>query len=868
LPQAARFNAMRRLLLVFLSCLTLHAVAATPPNIVFIMLDNVGQEWFACYGSEEGCTPNIDRLASSGMRVQHCYTAPVCGPSRTVLLTGRYPHSTGFRLHHDAALYSGGGLDPKREVLFPRVFREAGYATGISGKWQVNNLYDEPDVLTAHGFDEQLVWPGSLDPKKVQGAELAKFWDAVKREDAAETTAFIQHIESRYWDPVFIRNGKREEYPGKFGPDVTQEFAFEFLRKHRETPFMLYYPMMLTHGATFTQPVVHTPDHPEKDLPHEVMFANMLRYADKQVGQFVAKLEKLGLRDNTIVFIASDNGTEKSFHARRNGRVVTGGLYTLTEAGGDVVLLANCPKRVPAGRVLPLADFTDVYPTICELANIPLSPQHKPDGQSFAKYLLGETQTPHRDWILNEYHETRVVRDTQFKLYNDGRFFNANIDLEEQHDLAKSTASDHLATKEKLQRVLNSLPPDVEPPFHLRSQSGFKLRTEARKNSVENSPGPVWKRHTIDNTSRGADGVKLGDFNGDGLPDIVTGWEEGGEVRVYLHPGHAKASDAWPRVTVGKVKSPEDAVFADLDGDGRLEVVSLTEGKTRRVYWHRFTGMPEQFLQSEHWTTSAFPATAGTQMWMQAAALDVDGQHGADLLLASKSKDATIGWLQAPADAGDPAAWTHHPLREAGWIMSLTLHDMDGDDDADLLFTDRKGPRSGVFWLANPGPEANRTHKAWQEHPIGAQGREVMFADIADVNGDGLHDVIVAVKPVEVLLFLSQSDRTWKSQSLQLHAENIGDAKAVKAADLNGDGLTDLLFTCENAKGDREGIVWLEQQKDVPWRQHTLGGPEGVKFDLMQILDLDNDGDPDVLTCEERDPLGVIWYENPQRQER
>jgi len=104
LPKAARFNAMRRLLLVFLSCLTLNAVAATPPNIVFIMLDNVGQEWFGCYGSEEGCTPNIDRLSSSGMRVQHCYTAPVCGPSRTVLLTGRYPHSTGFRLHHDAAL--------------------------------------------------------------------------------------------------------------------------------------------------------------------------------------------------------------------------------------------------------------------------------------------------------------------------------------------------------------------------------------------------------------------------------------------------------------------------------------------------------------------------------------------------------------------------------------------------------------------------------------------------------------------------------------------------------------------------------------------------------------------------------------------
>ena len=475
-------SALRRCLRLLLSAsVILNAQAVAAPNVVFIMLDNVGQEWFGCYGSEEGCTPNIDKLAGSGMRVRHCYTAPVCGPSRTMLLTGRYPHSTGFRLHHDAALYSGGGLDPAREVLFPRVFRDAGYATGIAGKWQVNNLYDEPDVLTAHGFDEHLVWPGSLDPRKVQGADLAKFLDAVKREDAAETTAFIQHIESRYWDPVFLRNGRREEHPGKFGPDVAQAFAFEFLQKHRGKPFLFYYPMMLTHGATFTEPVVPTPDHPEKGRPHPEMFANMLRYADKQIGQFIDELERLGLREDTLIFIASDNGTEKSFQARRSGRVVTGGLYTLTEAGGDVVLLANCPGRIPAGRELPLADFTDIYPTICEFAGVPLSPKHKPDGRSFAAYLIGKTDQPPRDWILNEYHETRVVRDTRFKLYNDGRMFDAEADPEEQHDLAQSTDIGHNAARQKLQRVLDTLPPDEEPPFLLRSQSGFKLSTEQRQ---------------------------------------------------------------------------------------------------------------------------------------------------------------------------------------------------------------------------------------------------------------------------------------------------------------------------------------------------------------------------------------------------
>jgi hypothetical protein len=138
-----------------------------------------------------------------------------------------------------------------------------------------------------------------------------------------------------------------------------------------------------------------------------------------------------------------------------------------------------------------------------------------------------------------------------------------------------------------------------------------------------------------------------------------------------------------------------------------------------------------------------------------------------------------------------------------------------------------------------------------------------MFADLGDVNGDGLLDAAVAVKPNDVFLCLQKAGRTWREQILSLDATNLGDAKAVKIADLNRDGLADLIYTCENAKGPREGIVWLEQQRDGTWLQRTLGGPEGVKFDLVQSLDLDADGDLDVLTCEERDQLGVIWYENP-----
>lgn len=369
--------------------------------------------------------------------------------------------------------------------------------------------------------------------------------------------------------------------------------------------------------------------------------------------------------------------------------------------------------------------------------------------------------------------------------------------------------------------------------------------------------GEPWVRHTIDNTSRGADGVKLGDLNKDGLLDIVTGWEEGGVVRVYLNPGSVKAREPWRQVTVGEVKNVEEAIFTDLDGDGELEVVSGTEGDTRTLYWHRRV--------DGAWTTRSFPAATNTQMWMQAAALDLDGQFGPDLLVASKSKDAAVSWLQAPQKADDLKAWSLHKLRDAGWVMSLKAQDMDGDGDADAVFSDRKGERTGAFWLENPGAAANRDYVPWKEHAIGGLGKQVMFADLGDVNGDGLLDVAAAVKPVEIALCLRKADGGWEERSVKLEGANLGDAKAVKIADVNNDKLPDLLFTCENAKGNLEGIVWLEQQRNGPWKQRTLGGPEGLKYDLMQTLDLDGDGDLDVITCEERDQFGVIWYENPHK---
>lgn len=378
--------------------------------------------------------------------------------------------------------------------------------------------------------------------------------------------------------------------------------------------------------------------------------------------------------------------------------------------------------------------------------------------------------------------------------------------------------------------------------------------------------GEPWARHTVDASSRGADGTRLADVNGDGLPDIATGWEEGGLVRAYLNPGHARARDKWPAVTVGKVGSPEDAVFADLDGDGAADVVSCCEGKVRSVFVHWAPKDRQRYLDPAAWATAAFPAAQGKQMWMFALPLQLDGQHGLDLVLGAKGPGAQVGWLEAPPNPRDLAAWQWRPLRDAGWIMSLIAHDVDGDGDPDIVFSDRKGPRSGVFWLENPGP-GPALARPWREHPIGAAGTEVMFITLADLDGDGLTDVLAAVRGHDVL-FLRRSARTppaWESFPIPL-PPGTGTAKAVSVGDIDLDGKPDIVLTCEASRG-KSGVIWMER-RGAGWSGYDISGPTGAKYDLVKLLDLDGDGDLDALTCEEAEGLGIIWYENPTRRPR
>ena len=376
-----------------------------------------------------------------------------------------------------------------------------------------------------------------------------------------------------------------------------------------------------------------------------------------------------------------------------------------------------------------------------------------------------------------------------------------------------------------------------------------------------------WSRHTIDNGSRGADGARLADVNDDGLPDLVTPWEEGGIVRVYLHPGVKLAAQPWPSVTVGKVASPEDAVLVDLDADGAMDVVSSCEGVTKTMFVHWAPSQPQDYLKTEKWVTRPIPATKGQQAWMFALPKDMDGKHGVDLVVSSKGMGASVGWLEVPKNARDLKQWKYHRLADAGWIMSLIEADVNEDSFGDILFSDRRGARRGIKWLQHPERSLIDTRSEWPLHTIGGKNHEVMFIDYADANDDGRQDVVAATHQSEILILERQEDRSWQPTTIPAPFQSRN-GKSVRVGDIDLDGVMDLVHSTEPDSLPRQpGITWLKRASngDSEPAVHPISNREGSKFDLLQLVDIDRDGDLDVITCEERENLGLIWYENPLR---
>ncbi|MFH1748606.1 MAG: VCBS repeat-containing protein, partial [Planctomycetota bacterium] len=314
-----------------------------------------------------------------------------------------------------------------------------------------------------------------------------------------------------------------------------------------------------------------------------------------------------------------------------------------------------------------------------------------------------------------------------------------------------------------------------------------------------------WTRHTIDSRFRGADGVKLGDADGDGLIDLVVGWEESGVVVVYLNPGPGGVTANWPAVTVGQVEDVEDAVFVDLDADGLLDVVSCSEGDTKTMYVHWAPGDVAQYSSSAAWVTAELPVTRNARQWMFCEPAQIDGVGGVELVAGAKGDNGQVGYLSAPVDPTNLAGWTWHALADAAWIMSIEPRDIDGDGDIDIVYTDRKGAARGVYWLENPGG-ANPLPAAWQLHTIGVGAAEFMFADVADYDGDGQLEIIAATDRRQALLYepLAIMILPWQQTPISW-SDSYGTGKSVRFGDLDLDGMAEIVFSCENANS-RYGV--------------------------------------------------------------
>lgn len=382
--------------------------------------------------------------------------------------------------------------------------------------------------------------------------------------------------------------------------------------------------------------------------------------------------------------------------------------------------------------------------------------------------------------------------------------------------------------------------------------------------------GQGWKHHIIDNSSSGADGVKLADINEDGLLDITTGWEEGGLTKLYLHPGTDRIKDLWPNVIIGKTPNVEDAVFADMNDNGRLDIVSCTESNSEKIYMHFSPNTG--FLNPEKWKQYVLPASDGIMQWMFAEPLQVDGKYGVDLVAAGKGSNGGIGWFEAPKKKNDVNGWNWHEISSMSWVMSIQFRDMDSDGDMDVIVTDRKSGLQGIRWLENPGI-GKQQKEEWISHFVGGVGLEVMFMAISDLDGDSIEEVVVTERTSQTIRICKRKDKSgleWDEHIIIVPA-TTGNCKSVNVGDINRDGVMDLVLSTNTDLEAKVGLTWLDGRNiknSTGGDFHQISGVHRSKFDKVVLTDIDMDGDKDVLICEENygensEGLGVVWYENP-----
>lgn len=354
------------------------AVAAEKPNVLFILADDQGSVDLGCYGSKDLETPHTDALAARGVRFTQFYSAaPVCSPSRAGILTGRYPVRAGVP-GNCASQQGGKGALPPEEVTMAEVFKAAGYATAQIGKWHLG--YTTETHPLRQGFDHSFGHMGGC----IDNWSHFFYWSGPNVHDL--------------W-----RNGEEVHHDGEFFPDLMVEEASRFLEANRGKPFFIYYALNSPHypyqgDAKWLERF--------RSLPYpRNLYAAFVAAQDERLGSLFAKLEGLGLRENTIVVFQSDNGHSTEERAHFGGGSAgpyRGAKFSLLEGGLRLPAILSWPARLPGGAVRDqTAHACDWLPTLAELCELPL-PDKTLDGRSLAKVLADPAApSPHEGRTLH-----------------------------------------------------------------------------------------------------------------------------------------------------------------------------------------------------------------------------------------------------------------------------------------------------------------------------------------------------------------------------------------------------------------------------------------------------------------------------------
>jgi len=373
------------------------ALSDRPPNIIFIMADDLGYGELGCYGQTKIETPHVDRLAKEGMRFTQYYAgSAVCAPSRCVLMTGQHGgHAfvrNNLRANVEEMEFPGQHPIPSESLTVAEILKERGYATGCFGKWGLGRVGSSGDPLK-QGFDRFFGY-------NCQGHAH---------------NLYPKYLVSDTKN-VSLEGNTRGVTGKKYAPALIADQALSFLRQHKDEPFFLYYATVLPHLALqapdeeiayYKGRWEETPYHGKSYQPHptpKACYAAMITFLDKQVGRILAALEELGLERDTVVLFTSDNGTTHLkeqvdydfFDSVKGLRGLKGSLY---EGGIRVPMVVRWPGRVSPDSVTDhLSSHYDVLATLSEITGSKVS--KKTDGISFLSALEGRKRGKRHEFLL------------------------------------------------------------------------------------------------------------------------------------------------------------------------------------------------------------------------------------------------------------------------------------------------------------------------------------------------------------------------------------------------------------------------------------------------------------------------------------